>query len=61
MQHFVDAELDFDASYVYEDVNYAIRYVHQSGIVHDQILLHLDKYLMKNVRPLDLYVFFRGT
>lgn len=30
VQHFVDAKLDFDASYVYQDVNHAIQHVHRS-------------------------------
>lgn len=49
MQHFVDAKLDFDACYVYQDVNRAIRYVHLSGLVHRGILSDPNRYLFKNV------------
>ncbi|KAM7468891.1 hypothetical protein LguiA_007074 [Lonicera macranthoides] len=38
VQHFVNAKLDFDAGYVYQDVNCAIQHVHQSGLVHRGIL-----------------------
>ncbi|KAJ0965725.1 hypothetical protein J5N97_026863 [Dioscorea zingiberensis] len=48
VQHFVDDKLDFDASYVYQDVNQAIQHVHQSGLVHRTILSDPHKYLMKN-------------
>ncbi|KAL7093209.1 hypothetical protein ACP275_11G029100 [Erythranthe tilingii] len=48
VQHFVDAKLEFDASYVYEDVNRAIQHVHQSGLVHRGILSDPKKYLLKN-------------
>ena len=49
VQHFVDAKLDFDASYIYQDVNYAIQHVHQSGLVHKGILSDPDRYIVKNV------------
>lgn len=49
VQHFVDAKLDFDTSYVYEDVNHAIQHVHRSGLVHRQILTEPHKFLLKNV------------
>lgn len=52
VQHFVDAKLDFDASYVYQDVNHAIQHVHKSGLVHRKILSDPKKYLMKNSRVL---------
>ncbi|XP_068652981.1 uncharacterized protein [Aristolochia californica] len=52
VQHFVDAKLDFDASYVYQDVNHAIQHVHQSGLVHREILSDPQRYLMKNGRLL---------
>ncbi|EXB94887.1 hypothetical protein L484_022995 [Morus notabilis] len=48
VQHFVDAKLDFDACYVYQDVNRAIQYVHQSGLVHRGILNDPYRYLVKN-------------
>ncbi|XP_011623916.2 5'-nucleotidase domain-containing protein DDB_G0275467 isoform X1 [Amborella trichopoda] len=48
VQHFVDAKLDFDASYIYNDVNRAIQHVHQSGLVHKRILSNPHRYLMKN-------------
>ncbi|XXG58504.1 hypothetical protein AAC387_Pa04g0805 [Persea americana] len=48
VQHFVDAKLDFDASYVYQDVNHAIQHVHRSGLVHKGILSDPPRYLMKN-------------
>ncbi|XP_072977223.1 uncharacterized protein [Typha angustifolia] len=48
IQHFVDAKLDFDASYVYEDVNHAIQHVHRSGLLHRKILSDPQKYLVKN-------------
>lgn len=46
--HFVDAQLDFDASYVYEDVNRSIQHVHRSGLVHRGILSDPQRYLVKN-------------
>lgn len=49
MQYFVDAKLEFDASYVYEDVRRSIQHVHQSGLVHRGILSDPHKYLVKNV------------
>lgn len=61
MQHFVDAKLEFDAGYVYQDVNQAIQYVHQSGLVHRGILSDPNRYLVKNVRSyyfLSYLVFF---
>lgn len=49
VQHFVDAKLEFDAAYVYQDVNQAIQHVHYSGLVHRGILSDPKKYLVKNV------------
>ncbi|CAN6482489.1 unnamed protein product [Victoria cruziana] len=48
VQHFVDARLDFDACYIYQDVNRAIQHVHQSGLVHRKILSDPQRYLVKN-------------
>ncbi|PHT37756.1 hypothetical protein CQW23_21329 [Capsicum baccatum] len=48
VQHFVDAKLEFDARYVYQDVNRAIQYVHNSGLVHRGILAGSPRYLVKN-------------
>ncbi|KAF3777501.1 5'-nucleotidase domain-containing protein [Nymphaea thermarum] len=48
VQHFVDAKLEFDACYIYQDVNRAIQHVHQSGLVHQQILSDPQRYLVKN-------------
>ncbi|WCJ28093.1 HAD-superfamily hydrolase subfamily IG 5'-nucleotidase [Euphorbia peplus] len=48
VQYFVDAKLEFDASYIYQDVNRAIQHVHLSGVVHRGILSDPCKYLMKN-------------
>ncbi|MCH99468.1 5'-nucleotidase domain-containing protein, partial [Trifolium medium] len=48
VQYFVDAKLEFDASYIYEDVIRAIDHVHRSGLVHRGILSDPHKYLMKN-------------
>ncbi|KAF2306008.1 hypothetical protein GH714_009419 [Hevea brasiliensis] len=45
---FVDAKLEFDASYIYQDVNRAIQHVHRSGLVHRGILSDPCKYLVKN-------------
>ncbi|XP_078150865.1 HAD-superfamily hydrolase, subfamily IG, 5'-nucleotidase isoform X1 [Carex rostrata] len=50
VQHFVDAKLDFDTSYVYDDINHAIQHVHRSGLVHRQILAEPHKFLVKNER-----------
>lgn len=52
VQHFVDAKLEFDASYVYQDVNQAIQHVHKSGLMHRGILSDPQKYLVKNVSKL---------
>ncbi|KAL0428185.1 UNVERIFIED_CONTAM: 5'-nucleotidase domain-containing protein 2 [Sesamum latifolium] len=48
VQHFVDAKLEFDPSYVYQDVNQAIQHVHRSGLAHRGILSDPEKYLVKN-------------
>ncbi|XP_051127518.1 uncharacterized protein LOC127248960 [Andrographis paniculata] len=48
VQHFVDAKLEFDPTYVYQDVNRAIQHVHQSGLMHRAILSDPKKYLVKN-------------
>ncbi|EPS63152.1 hypothetical protein M569_11635, partial [Genlisea aurea] len=48
VQHFVDAKLEFDASYVYDDVKKAIIHVHLSGLAHRRILSNPGKYLVKN-------------
>lgn len=48
VQHFIDAKLEFDASYVYQDVNRAIQHVHRSGFAHKGILSDPHKYLLKN-------------
>lgn len=49
VQFFVDAKLEFDACYIYEDVNRAIQHVHRSGLVHRGILSDPHRYLVKNV------------
>ena len=49
VQHFVDAKLEFDPSYIYQDVNHAIQHAHHSGLVHRGILSDPDRYLVKNV------------
>lgn len=48
VQYFVDAKLEFDTSYVYQDVNRAIQHVHRSGLVHRGILCDPHRYLVKN-------------
>ncbi|KAJ4833118.1 hypothetical protein Tsubulata_006220 [Turnera subulata] len=48
VQLFVDAKLEFDASYIYQDVRLAIQHVHRSGLVHRGILSDPHKYLVKN-------------
>ncbi|KAF8033803.1 hypothetical protein BT93_C0152 [Corymbia citriodora subsp. variegata] len=48
VQFFVDAKLEFDACYIYEDVNRAIQHVHRSGLVHRGILSDPPRYLVKN-------------
>lgn len=54
MQYFVDAKLEFDPSYVYEDVVRSIEHVHRSGLVHRGILSDPRRYLVKNVSSLPL-------
>jgi hypothetical protein len=49
VQNFVDAKLEFDAPYVYEDVNQSIQYVHRSGLIHRKVLAEPQKFLIKNV------------
>lgn len=61
MQHFVDAKLDFDAGYVYQDVNRAIQHVHRSGLVHRGILSDPQRYLVKNVRGIYKFFFSIGS
>ncbi|KAE8056102.1 hypothetical protein FH972_012898 [Carpinus fangiana] len=48
VQHFVDAKLEFDSCYIYQDVNHAIQHVHRSGLVHRGILADPHRYLVKN-------------
>ncbi|XP_074304134.1 uncharacterized protein LOC141638687 [Silene latifolia] len=48
VQHFVDKKLEFDASYVYQDVNHAIQHVHRSGLAHRAIISDPHRYLVKN-------------
>ncbi|XVE63461.1 hypothetical protein DITRI_Ditri07aG0022500 [Diplodiscus trichospermus] len=48
VQYFVDAKLEFDTCYIYQDVNRAIQYVHRSGLVHRGILADPHRYLVKN-------------
>ncbi|XVF47837.1 hypothetical protein PTKIN_Ptkin03bG0143000 [Pterospermum kingtungense] len=48
VQYFIDAKLEFDACYLYEDVNRAIHHVHRSGLVHRGILSDPHRYLVKN-------------
>ncbi|OWM89972.1 hypothetical protein CDL15_Pgr012609 [Punica granatum] len=52
VQFFVDAKLDFDASYIYQDVRKAIQHVHISGVVHQKILLDPHRYIVKNEQML---------
>lgn len=55
VQYFVDAKLEFDASYIYQDVNRAIQHVHRSGLVHRGILSDPHRYLVKNVSHATFY------
>ncbi|KAL9224606.1 hypothetical protein vseg_000625 [Gypsophila vaccaria] len=48
VQHFVDEKLEFDASYVYQDINHAIQHVHRSGLAHRAIISDPHRYLVKN-------------
>ncbi|ONM55108.1 HAD-superfamily hydrolase subfamily IG 5'-nucleotidase [Zea mays] len=41
------AKLEFDPSYIYEDVNQSIQHVHRSGLIHRQILSEPEKFLIK--------------
>ncbi|KAL0559163.1 hypothetical protein IC582_003753 [Cucumis melo] len=54
VQHFVDAKLEFDACYIYQDVNRAIQYVHRSGLAHKEIIADPHAYLVNNGRLLRL-------
>ncbi|CAL5436300.1 unnamed protein product [Camellia sinensis] len=55
VQHFVDAKLEFDAPYVYQDVNHAIQHVHGSGLAHRGILSDPQRYPVKDVCDDELY------
>lgn len=55
VQYFVDAKLEFDACYIYQDVNRAIQHVHRSGLVHRGILSDPHRYLVKNVSHATFY------
>nr|PNR29284.1 hypothetical protein PHYPA_027976 [Physcomitrium patens] len=48
IQHFVNQKLRFDCTYVYEDVQKCIKYIHTSGNLHREILSNPAKYLQKN-------------
>ncbi|XP_021731400.1 5'-nucleotidase domain-containing protein DDB_G0275467-like [Chenopodium quinoa] len=56
VQHFVDEKLEFDASYVYHDINHAIQHVHRSGVAHKAIIADPERYLVKNDQ---LYCFLK--
>ena len=45
IQHFRDAKVDFDASYVYEDVRRAVSDLHLSGKLHNVISADPEKYI----------------
>ncbi|XP_047323633.1 5'-nucleotidase domain-containing protein DDB_G0275467 [Impatiens glandulifera] len=60
VQHFVDAKLEFDASYVYQDINRAIQHVHRSGLAHQGILSDPHKYLVKNTELLRFLKMLKG-
>ncbi|KAJ6731663.1 hypothetical protein OIU79_002902 [Salix purpurea] len=59
VQHFVDAKLEFDATYIYEDVDRAIQHVHRSGLVHRGILSDPYRYLVKNGQVLRFLTMLR--
>ncbi|KAH9806184.1 HAD-superfamily hydrolase subfamily IG 5'-nucleotidase [Citrus sinensis] len=59
VQYFVDAKLEFDASYIYEDVNRAIQHVHRRGLVHRGILSDPNRYLVKNGQVLQFVKMLR--
>lgn len=59
VQYFVDAKLEFDASYIYEDVNRAIQHVHRRGLVHRGILSDPYRYLVKNGQVLQFLKMLR--
>ncbi|KAL3566811.1 hypothetical protein D5086_032226 [Populus alba] len=59
VQHFVDAKLEFDATYIYQDVDRAIQHVHRSGLVHRGILSDPYRYLVKNGRVLRFLTMLR--
>lgn len=59
VQHFVDEKLEFDASYVYHDVNHAIQHVHRSGVAHNAIISDPQRYLVKNVSNIAFYALLR--
>ncbi|KAL5538875.1 hypothetical protein UlMin_044191 [Ulmus minor] len=48
VQHFQESGVEYDYSYVNQDVNSAIQHVHQSGLVHNRILADPHRYLVKN-------------
>ncbi|MQL91551.1 hypothetical protein Taro_024168 [Colocasia esculenta] len=52
VQHFVDAKLEFDPLYIYQDVKHAIQHVHISGLLHRSILSDPERYLVKNGKML---------
>ncbi|KAG0553613.1 hypothetical protein M758_12G025500 [Ceratodon purpureus] len=54
IQHFVDQKLDFDCTYVYEDVQKSIEYIHRSGNLHREILSDPAKYLQKNPKVVEM-------
>ncbi|KAK1289988.1 hypothetical protein QJS10_CPB18g00299 [Acorus calamus] len=47
VQHFVDAKLEFDACYIFQDVKHAIHHIHSCGVVHRRILSEPQKYFVK--------------
>lgn len=61
IQHFVDRRLDFDSSYVYEDVKKCIDHVHRSQSMHRQILRDPAKYLVKNEAMKELLMELRNS
>eukprot|EP01130_Rhizamoeba_saxonica_P017150 TRINITY_DN818_c0_g1_i1.p1 TRINITY_DN818_c0_g1~~TRINITY_DN818_c0_g1_i1.p1 ORF type:complete len:537 (+),score=91.78 TRINITY_DN818_c0_g1_i1:82-1692(+) len=50
IEYFRSHGMDFDPTYVYEDVVKCISYIHTSGIIHNKVVANLPKYLVEK-RP----------
>ncbi|XP_014673555.1 PREDICTED: 5'-nucleotidase domain-containing protein 3-like [Priapulus caudatus] len=47
-QHFMQHDIEFDADYLFTDVKTAVEFVHTSGLMHQEVLKDMNKYVEKD-------------